>query len=292
MVRVSGRDDSGLVGAGVQGAMAGLAVGAAVDAFGCDCMFGGTQRESRVMIQQLVLADETKSATKLSRSAGVRDQVKTTQSGGEFRFDNFDGRNPGVGLIDIGAGDAVFAAASAGAAAEDLILHIALAGLVAASADDDRTAAAAVADLLVRRDLTGGFQQRLHQGMNGGVIRVYRSGKARIYHTALANFDVDHFCQTVVNGQRRVRQAGEEIAAGGAYDGGADIRRAFGLIGASSEIEKQMVAFFLDPHMEANRLVEIDTVAVDEPFALAGAVRPRSDFSAHLCFGHGEQLLV
>ena len=45
--------------------MAGLAVGAAVDAFGCDGVFGGTQRKSRVMIQQLVLADETQSATEL-----------------------------------------------------------------------------------------------------------------------------------------------------------------------------------------------------------------------------------
>src|SRR6266850_7492332 len=127
------------------------------------------------MVQQLVLSDETKSATELSRSAGVGDQLKTTQSGGEFRFDNFDGRDPGVGLIDIGARDAVLAATAAGAAAEDLILHIALAGLIAAPADDDRTAAAAVADLLVRCDLAGGFQQRLNQRMNGGVIRVYRS---------------------------------------------------------------------------------------------------------------------
>src|SRR4030095_6940628 len=130
--------------------MAGLAVGAAVDAFGCDGVFGGTQRESRVMVQQLVLADETQSATKLSRSTGIGDQVKTTQSGGEFRFDNFDGRDPGVGLIDIGAGDPVFAAAPAGAAAEDLILHIALTGLVAAAADEGRTTASARGDLPLR----------------------------------------------------------------------------------------------------------------------------------------------
>src|SRR4029453_17525226 len=126
----------GLIRAGVQGAMAGLAVRAAVDAFGRDGVFGGTQRKSRVMVQQLVFADKSQSATELSRSAGVGDQLKTTQSGGEFRFDNFDGRDPGVGLIDIGAGDAVFAAAPARAAAKDLILHIALAGLVAAPADD------------------------------------------------------------------------------------------------------------------------------------------------------------
>src|SRR5262245_18900980 len=96
------------------------------------------------------------------------------QSGGEFRFDNFDGSDSGVGLVDVGARDAVLAAPSAGATAEDLVLHVALAGLVAATADDDRAAAAAVAHLLIRGDLAGGFQQRFHESMNSRVISVNR----------------------------------------------------------------------------------------------------------------------
>src|SRR5262245_4880212 len=190
------------------------------------------------MIQQFVFADEPESTPKLSRSAGIADQLKTTQSGGEFRFDNFDGSDPGVGLIDVGARDSVLAAPSAGATAEDLVLHVALAGLVAAAADDDRAAAAAVANLLIRGDLAGGFQQRFHQSMNSGIIGVDGGGEARINYAALADFYVNHFRQSIVDCQCRVGQAREPIAAGRAHDGGADIRRAFGLIGGTGEIKK------------------------------------------------------
>src|SRR5215475_6043366 len=139
------------------------------------------------MVQQFVLADKPESTPELSRSAGVGDQLKTTQLGGEFRFNNFDRSDPGVGLIDIGARDAVLAAPSAGAAAEDLVLHIAFARLVAAAADDDRAAAAAVAHLLIWGDLAGGFQQCFHQSMDSRVISVDGGGEARINHAALAD---------------------------------------------------------------------------------------------------------
>src|SRR5499426_3003046 len=132
------------------------------------------------MIQQFVLTDESEPTPKLSRSAGVGDQLKTTQSGGKFRFDNLYRSDSGVGLIDVGARDAVLAAPSAGATAKDLILHVALAGLVAA-------AAAAVTHLLIRGDLAGGLQQRFHQSMNSRIIGVHGGGETRINHTALAD---------------------------------------------------------------------------------------------------------
>src|SRR5215510_6561544 len=138
------------------------------------------------MVQQFVLADEPESTPKLSRSARVRDQLKTTQSGGEFRFDNLYRSDSGVGLIDIGPRNAVLAAPSAGATTEDLVLHVALAGLVAAAADDDRAAAAAVANLFIRGYLAGGLQQRFHQSMNSRVIGVDGGREARINHAALA----------------------------------------------------------------------------------------------------------
>ena len=58
----------------------------------------------------------------------------------------------------------------------------------------------------------------------------------------------------------------------------------------AGEVEKQMIAFLRDLHMEAHRLVEIDAVAVDETLAFAYAVRPRSDLGAHLGFRQGEEL--
>src|SRR5215467_11818791 len=156
------------------------------------------------MIQQFVLTDESEPTPKLSRSAGVGDQLKTTQSGGEFRFDNLYRSDSGVGLIDVGARDAVLAAPSAGATAKDLILHVALAGLVAAAADDDRAAAAAVTHLLIRGDLAGGLQQRFHQSMNSRIIGVHGGGETRINHTALADLDINHLGQSIVDRQCRV----------------------------------------------------------------------------------------
>src|SRR5215467_14728115 len=117
------------------------------------------------MIQQFVLTDESEPTPKLSRSAGVGDQLKTTQSGGEFRFDNLYRSDSGVGLIDVGARDAVLAAPSAGATAKGLILHVALAGLVAAAADDDRAAAAAIAHFLIPRALAGRLHHPLHHSL-------------------------------------------------------------------------------------------------------------------------------
>ena len=103
------------------------------------------------------------------RSPGRRERCRVRRSPGinskrRTRVENSDsmisiGRDLGVGLIDVGAGHAVLAAAAARAAAENFILHIALAGFVAAPADDDRAAAAAVADFFMRRDLTRGFEQ-------------------------------------------------------------------------------------------------------------------------------------
>ena len=72
---------------------------------------------------------------------------------------------------------------------------------------------------------------------------------------------------------------------------GTDIRRTFGLIGGTGEIEEQAIALFFDAHMQAHGFVELDAVAVDKAFALAHAVGPGSDLCAHLGFGQSEQLI-
>ena len=165
--------------------MAGFAVAAAIDAFGRDRVFRRAQRKTRVVVEHFIFAHETQSSTELTGSAGVGDQLEASDTGGKLRLDDLDRRDLGVGLIDVGAGHAVFAAPAAGAAAEDFILHVAFAGLVAAPADDDRAAAAAVADFLMRRDLARCFEQRLHQCVNGRIVGVYRRGEARIDDAAL-----------------------------------------------------------------------------------------------------------
>src|SRR5918994_2232744 len=127
--------------------------------------------------------------------------------------------------------------------------------------------------------------------MDGRIIRVYRRGKARVDYAAFANFDVDDLCQSIIDGQRRIYQAGEKITASRAHNGRANIRRTFGLVGAAGEVEEQVSAFLFHAHMQAHRRIQIDPIAVDEPLALADAVGPRGDFSAHLGFRPCNQLL-
>src|SRR3990167_8570252 len=125
-------------------------------------VLGGAEREAGVVVEDQVFSYETQSATEFSCSAGVRDQLEAAETRGEFGFDDLDGGDPGMGLVDIGARDAVFAGAAAGAAAKNFILHITPSGLVAASADDNRAAAAAVRDLFVWNQLAEGLKERFH----------------------------------------------------------------------------------------------------------------------------------
>ena len=127
--------------------------------------------------------------------------------------------------------------------------------------------------------------------MDGRVVGIDRRREARVHHAAVAHFDVDASGQAVIDRQRGIDEAGEQVAAGRAHNGRADVRRAFGLVGTAGEIEKELIAFLLHAHVQTHRLVELDAVAVDEALALTAAVGPRGDFCAHLGFGQRKQLL-
>ena len=73
VIRVARWNNSCLICAGVQSAVAGLAVEPAVDALRRHGVFGRTERKSRIVIQQLVLTDESQPAAKFSRPPGIRD---------------------------------------------------------------------------------------------------------------------------------------------------------------------------------------------------------------------------
>src|SRR5688500_9396350 len=133
--------------------MTGLAIGAAVNTFRGDLVFGRSQRDTRVIVQDFVFSDKPQATAKCSGPARIGDQLESLQTCRELGLDDFNRRDLGVGLIDIGAGDAVFAAATARAAAEDFILHVTFAGFITASADNDGPAAAAVAHLFMGSDL-------------------------------------------------------------------------------------------------------------------------------------------
>jgi hypothetical protein len=63
------------------------------------------------------------------------------------------------------------------------------------------------------------------------------------------------------------------------------------LVGRTGEVEEQVLAFLFHAHMQAHGRIEIDPIAVDEALALADAVGPGGDFSAHLGFRQCKQLL-
>src|SRR5262249_35356982 len=129
-----------------------LAVGAA--GWG-DRMLHRADGEARIGEIEVFAADPEPSA-ELARAAGIGDQLEAGDAGGKFALDDLDGGDLGIALIDRDAGGAVLARARAGAAGDDLILHIALAGIGVAPAEDDGAAAAAVGAHLARDDVTHG----------------------------------------------------------------------------------------------------------------------------------------
>src|SRR5262249_22011778 len=132
---------------------AGLAAGAAVRR---DHVLHGADREARILEIEILPAD-AEPAAEAAGATGVPDQLEAWEPCRELALDDLDRRDHGVALVDCDAGGAVLAGARAGATRDDLVLHVALAGIGAASAQDDRAAAAAVGAHLVGHDVAQGI---------------------------------------------------------------------------------------------------------------------------------------
>ena len=107
-------------------------------------------RNARIGEVEIFAADAEPTA-KLARAAGIGDQFEAGDTRREFAFDDLDRRDLGIALIDGDAGRSVLGRARSGAAGDDLVLHIRLAGIGVAAAEDDRAAAAAVGAHFARR---------------------------------------------------------------------------------------------------------------------------------------------
>ena len=110
--------------------------------------------------------------------------------------------------------------------------------------------------------------------MDGGVIGIHRRRETWVDDAPVAHFDVDAFGQPVIDRERGIDEAGQQVAAGGADNCRSNIRGPFGLIGRTGEVEEQAIAFLLDDYVQAHRLIELDAVAIDESFAIADSVGP------------------
>src|SRR5437773_1130838 len=101
---------------------AGLAAGAAV---GRDDVLHRADREAGVFEIEIFTADAEPTA-EFSGAAGIADQLEAREPRGKFALDDLDRRDHGIALVHCDTRGAVLAGASAGAAGDDLVLHIAL----------------------------------------------------------------------------------------------------------------------------------------------------------------------
>src|SRR5499426_3813218 len=142
-------------GVGVDPEVAAAAAAAAGAAVRGDQMLHGADREARIREIEVFAAD-AEPAAELARPAGIRDQLEAREAGGKFALDDLDRRDLGVALIDRDAGRPVLARTRARAAGDDLVLHIALAAIGVAPAENDGAAAAAVGAHLARHHVAHG----------------------------------------------------------------------------------------------------------------------------------------
>src|SRR5262249_50817697 len=112
------RVDPGI--AGTSGSAAGAAVWR-------DRMLHRADGEAGIGEMEIFAAD-AEPAAELARAAGIGDQFEAGDAGRKLALDDLDGCDLGIALIDSDAGGPIFARARAGAAGDDLVLHIALAG--------------------------------------------------------------------------------------------------------------------------------------------------------------------
>src|SRR5262249_10623015 len=152
IVGIAGRQALGLARVRVDPDGAGAPVRAADAAVGRDEVLHGADREAGIGEVE-VLAADAESTAELARPAGLRDQLEARDAGGKLAFDDLDRRDLGVALVHRDAGGAVLARARAGAAGDDLVLHVALAGIGVAAAENDGAAAAAVGACLAGDDV-------------------------------------------------------------------------------------------------------------------------------------------
>src|SRR5262249_58831419 len=111
-----------------------------------------------------IFAADAEPAPELARAAGIGEELETGDARGKFALDDLNGCDLGIALIDRDAGGPIFARARAGAAGDDLVLHIALAGIGVAPAEDDGAAAAAVGAHLAGHDVAPSGEEGVHQG--------------------------------------------------------------------------------------------------------------------------------
>ena len=177
-----------------------------------------------------IFAADAKPAAELAGAAGIGDQLEAGDARGKFAFDDLDGCDLGVALIDRDAGGAILARPRAGAAGDNLVLHIALAGVGVAPAENDGAAAAAVGARLARHDMTHGGEDGIHQRMDGGIVGVDRGRKSRVQHAPLARRHGKAAKKPARYIHVWIDQRDQRVGACRLHQGRADIGGALGLV--------------------------------------------------------------
>src|SRR2546430_334177 len=222
VIGVAGRQAFGRAAVRVDPEVAAAAVAAAGTAVRGDRMLHGADREARIGEIEIFAAD-AQPAAELARAARIHDQLEAREAGGKFALDDLDRRDLGIALIDRDAGSPVLARARAGAAGDDLVLHVTFAGIGVAAAENDGAAAAAVGTHLARHHVAHGVEDGVHQRMDGGIVGVDRRREARVEHATVARRHGEAANEAARHIHVRIDQRDECVGAGRLHQGRADI---------------------------------------------------------------------
>src|SRR5215469_16656401 len=115
IIRVASRQPLGLRRTGIDPDIAGPSSAATGAAVGRNQMLHGADGKAGVLEIE-IFAHDAEPAAEAAGAAGIPDQLEAQQPRGKFAFDDLDGGDHGVALIDGDAGGAVLAGARPGAA--------------------------------------------------------------------------------------------------------------------------------------------------------------------------------
>ena len=117
--------------------------------------------------------------------------------------------------------------------------------------------------------------------MNGGVVGVDGCGKARVQQAAFACSHLKTAQDPAIDKNQRVHERDQHIGSRRFNQRRAHIGRSFGLVRRAGEIQADRVSTFLHDNMITNRLIQLDTVIINEALGFEFSVRPFGDRRAH-----------
>src|SRR5262249_13476085 len=162
-------------------------------------MFIGAHGKTDVIGENAIIPREPQAAAPFAGTAGVRDHLKTLDSCGEFRLDDFDWRCLAIAQVKRGGRNAVLPRTGPWAAAANLIKHKRALGRCDSSTQHQRRAAGSAGDVFIADKMGESSQYGFGDGERGRHIGVYRGREVWIDNTSRAESSIYGSRQSLVN---------------------------------------------------------------------------------------------